>query len=108
MIIEGGAEHHRCVMLEPMKQVRLAEQADEVFLVVLHMAEVVDAIRRADAVEARRQIEEHPSCTVGACRTTHQEAHHTPGIAVERNPTVGIYFLEKEIDRLPNLQLLLP
>ena len=72
------------------------------------MAEVVDPVGHADAVEACRQIEEHPSRTVGARRTAHQEAHHAPGIAVERNPAVGIYFLEEKIDRLPNLQLLLP
>lgn len=108
MIVERRAEHHRRVMLEATQQVRLAEQADQVFLVALDVAEVVDPVRHANAVEARRQVEEHPARAGGPRRTAHQEAHHAPRIAIERNPAVGIDFLEEKIERLPNLQLFLP
>ena len=53
MIVERGAEHHRRVMREPVQQVGLAEQADQIFLVALHVPEVVDLIGHADAVESR-------------------------------------------------------
>src|SRR4051812_14919718 len=73
-----------------IEQMRLPDDANRLRGILPRASEVVHAIRNAQAIQARAEIEKIPLHTSWLSRASYEAAHEAPGISIVRNPAIRV------------------